>query len=382
MADGKKGGTAGMRRILLLWLIAILPLSGCNYHNELKNLQLIYATSLDMNDKNEIVTTVTIQTPGGKERSAPVHEVLSATGPTLQESLFKKIGMQIAGPIGTSKNQVMLIGEKLARKDLTEILDSTFRNSNDPMLAKVAIVRGNASGLIRLDRIGSATAGEYLRKILKSAKYETAIPSVTLHSLYPVLHDQGRDSVIPLISRLKDKAVVDGVALMNQRKYTGYFLTPEQSSLFLLMSGLKGNICVITRNMEESGSKNDPSQYLSLNILKLKRNKHVWVDAEGQIRVQLHLKMKASVVEYTKDDLADKQKIIQLNKHFSELLTHEAQDICKLLLRSRSDAFGIGRDIMAFYPNEWKRMNWETVYPETDFQVSTEVDIVSHGIIN
>ncbi|WP_171690399.1 Ger(x)C family spore germination protein [Paenibacillus germinis] len=371
-----------MRRILLLWLIAILPLSGCNYHNELKNLQLIYATSLDMNDKNEIVTTVTIQTPGGKERSAPVHEVLSATGPTLQESLFKKIGMQIAGPIGTSKNQVMLIGEKLARKDLTEILDSTFRNSNDPMLAKVAIVRGNASGLIRLDRIGSATAGEYLRKILKSAKYETAIPSVTLHSLYPVLHDQGRDSVIPLISRLKDKAVVDGVALMNQRKYTGYFLTPEQSSLFLLMSGLKGNICVITRNMEESGSKNDPSQYLSLNILKLKRNKHVWVDAEGQIRVQLHLKMKASVVEYTKDDLADKQKIIQLNKHFSELLTHEAQDICKLLLRSRSDAFGIGRDIMAFYPNEWKRMNWETVYPETDFQVSTEVDIVSHGIIN
>lgn len=371
-----------MRRMLIVCLIAILPLSGCNYHNELKNLQLIYATSLDINDKNEIVTTVTIQSPGGKERTAPVHEVLSASGPTLQESLYKNIGMQIAGPIGTSKNQVMLISEKLARKDLADILDSTFRNSNDPMLAKLAIVRGNPSELIRLERIGSATAGEYLRKILISARYETAIPSVTLHSIYPILHDPGRDSVIPLVKKEKDKAVVDGVALMHKRKYTGYFLSPEQSSLFLLMSGRRGDICVITRKLEEARSKNDPSQYLSLDIIKLKRKKHVWIDPTGQIRVQFHLKMKASVIEYAKDDLSDKQKIAKLNKRFSELLTLEAQDICKLLQRSHSDAFGIGRDIMAFYPEKWKQMNWETEYPEVDFQVSTEVEIVSHGIIN
>ncbi|OCT11351.1 hypothetical protein A8709_06670 [Paenibacillus pectinilyticus] len=369
-------------RSLGVGCVVALLLSGCNYHNELKNLQLIYATSVDLNEKNDIVTTVTIQSPGGKERTAPVHEVLSATGPTLQESLYKKIGLQIAGPIGTSKNQVMLISEKLAKKDLADILDSTFRNANDPMLAKVAIVRGKAGDLISLERIGSATAGEYLRKILMSARYETIIPSITLHSLYPTLHDPGRDPVIPLLRKESDKAVVDGLALLHVRKYTGYSLTPEQSTLCLLMNGNKANICVITRKVKGDSSEDEPSDYLSLNISNLKRDKHVWIDEEGQVQVKLDLSMKASLIEFSHDDLSEQKKIEQLSQRFSELITDEANDICKLLTKANSDALGIARDVMAFYPNEWKKMDWETAYPKVNFQVSMKVEIVSHGIIN
>lgn len=371
-------------RKLAIGCLSLLLLSGCNYRNELKNLQLIYAASIDTNDQNEIVTTATIQSPGGKERTAPVHEVLTASGPTLQDALFKKIGLQIAGPIGTSKNQVILIGEKLARKDLAQMLDASFRSSNVPMLAKVAIVRGKAGELIRLDRIGSATVGEYLRKILRSANYETIIPSMTLHSLYPILHDAGRDPVLPILRKESDKAVVDGLALMHARKYTGYSLTPEQSMLYLLMNGEKGDICVITRDIEEESSnkKDEPSDYLALNIMNFKRNKEVWIDAEGQVQIQINLSMKGRVIEYAKEDLADKHKIEQLNKRFSEVLTDESNGICKLLQQANSDALGIARDVMAFYPNEWKKMDWETDYPKANFKISMKVSIIAHGIIN
>jgi spore germination protein KC len=369
-------------RKLVLGCLSLLLLSGCNYRNELKNLQLIYAASIDTNDENEIVTTVTIQSPGGKERTAPVHEVLTASGPTMQDALFKKIGLQIAGPIGTSKNQVMLIGEKLAKKDLAQILDASFRSSNVPMLAKVAVVRGKAGDLIRLERIGSATAGEYLRKILRSADYETVIPSMTLHSLYPILHDPGRDAAIPILKKDGDKAVVDGLALLNERKFSGYALTPQQSTLYLLMNGVKGDICVITRDIVDNNTKGEPSDYLALNIKNLKRKKKVWVDAEGQVQIQLDLSMKGIVIEYAKEDLADKQKIEQLNKRFSEILTDEGNDICKLLQRAHSDALGIARDLMAFYPDQWNKMDWKTAYPKANFQVTMKVDIVSHGIIN
>ncbi|OAS20723.1 hypothetical protein A8708_19510 [Paenibacillus oryzisoli] len=370
-----------MRGLMLGCVLALL-LSGCNYHNDLKNLQLIYATSVDLNEKNDVVTTVTIQSPGGKERTAPVHEVLSATGPTLQESLYKKIGLQIAGPIGTSKNQVMLIGDKLAKKDIANLLDSTFRNANDPMLAKVAIVRGNAGDLIRLDRIGSATAGEYLRKIIMSARYETVIPSITLHSLYPMLHDPGRDPVIPLLRKESDKAVVDGLALLHVRKFTGYSLTPEQSTLCLLMYGVKADLCVITRNIDPESPHREPSDYLSLNISNLHRDKKVWINEDGQVQVKLDLRMKGSVVEFAHEGLGEKEQIAQLSQRFSEILTEEAKEICTLTQRANSDALGIARDVMAFYPNEWKKLNWETAYPKVNFQVSLKVDIISHGIIN
>lgn len=368
-------------RKLVIGCLSLLILSGCNYRDELKNLQLIYAASIDINDQNEIVTTVTIQSPGGKERTAPVHEVLSAAGPTLQDALFKKIGLQIAGPIGTSKNQVMLIGEKLAKKDLSQILDASFRSSNVPMLAKVAFVRGKASDLIRLERIGSATAGEYLRKILRSADYETVIPAMTLHSLYPILHDPGRDAAIPILRKESDAAVVDGLALVNDRKFSGYSLTPEQSTLYLLMNGVKGDICVITRDVKEN-AKEDPSNYLALNISNLKRKKKVWFDSEGQVQIQLDLSMKGRIIEYAEEGLADKQKIEQLSQRFSEILTDEGNDICKLLQRANSDALGIARDIMAFYPDQWTKMDWKSAYPKANFQVTMKVDIVSHGIIN
>lgn len=379
-----------MNRLAIFGLTVVFLLSGCSYHSDLKNLQLIYATSLDTNEKNEIVTTVTIQSPGGKERTVPIHEVLSASGPTLQESLYKKIGLQIAGPIGTSKNQVMLISDKLARSDLLNLLDATFRNSNDPMLAKVAIVHGEAADLIRLNRIGSATSGEYLRKIIKSAQYETVIPYVTVHSIYPLLHDRGKDGVIPILKREngrdgetdKDKAVIDGLGLLNKRKYSGYFLTPEQASLFLLMNNGINETCVITRKVEESKGKNDPSQYLSLDMVSSRRDKKVTVRSSGQVQVQIKLKLKAIVIEYAKNNRIDKQLVDQLNKRFSALLTQEAQGICKLLQKAHSDALGIGRDLMAFHPKEWKKLDWEKAYPETEFQVSVSVEIVSHGIIN
>ena len=229
--------------------------SGCSPYTELKNVQLIYATSLDADEKQGIVANVTIQSPGGKEREKPTHEVILASGRSLQESLFKKIALQIAGPIGTSKNQVILIGDKLARRDLAVTLDSALRSANDPLQSRLAIVPGDASKLIRMERIGSATVGEYLRKILDSAVNETDVPAISLHSLYPTLFDEGRDFVLPLLVQEGNKANVKGIALMNERRYTGYSLSQDQSSLFLLLDDKKGGVCVLTRQVMIPGRK-------------------------------------------------------------------------------------------------------------------------------
>jgi len=373
-----------MKRFTLIGLLVIIVLSGCNHRNELKNLQLIYATSLDLNDKNEIVSTVSVQSPGdrGKQRNAPSNEVVSASGPTMEEALYKKISLQIVGPISTSKNQIMLISEKLAQRDLAVLLDSAFRNSTDTTLALVAIVPGNASELINLKRTGTATIGEYLRKIIISARDETVIPHVTLHTLYPIFYDPGRDSFIPIIKKVGDRAEVDGVALMHNRRYTGFSLNADQSTLLLLLNGKRSDLCEIIRNVEEGHSKQDPSQYISVNIVGMKRIKRVWIDSEGKVNVRLNLKLKATIIEFGKDHLTDKPVIDHLNKRLSEMLTKESEQITKILRQSHSDVLGIGRDLIAFHPKYWKSIDWDTVYPTIDFQTSINVEIISKGVIH
>ncbi|MGG1513819.1 Ger(x)C family spore germination protein [Paenibacillus oryzisoli] len=363
-------------------VLLLLMLTGCTAENQLKNLQLVYATSIDINDNNDIVATVTIQSPGGKERNVPEHEIISATGATMQEALNNKIGQQIAGTIGTSKNQVMLLSERLAKQDLTEILDSAVRLSDDPMLAKVAIVRGDSSDLIRLKRVGSATAGEYLRKIIQSARHDSIIPAMTLHTLFPLLHDNGRDAVLPILKKEGDKAVVDGMGLLHKRKFTGYTLTSKQSTLALLLNDNKGKTCVITRRVKVDDNEG-PGDYMGLNIVNLKRKKQVWLDDSGQVQVRFVVKMKASILEYADSShLAGEYDTKELGKRFSEILMEDAQGIFKQLLKSHSDAYGIARDIMAHYPEAWAKMDWETEYPKTNFQAQIAVEIVSKGIIN
>jgi spore germination protein KC len=371
-----------MKRFILIGLLAVMVLPGCNHRNELKNLQLIYATALDLNENNEIVTTVSIQSPVGKQKTSPTQEVVSASSPTMEKSIYKKIAMKLAGPLSSSKNQVLLISEKLARRDLAALLDSAFRNSSDTMLALVAIVPGNASDLISLKRSGTDTTGEYLRKIIRSSRDETVIPHVTLHTIYPVFYDPGRDSFIPIIKKVGESAEVDGVSLMHDRKYTGFSLNADQTTLLLLLSGERGELCEIIRKVEEEHSKQDPSQYISVNIVGMKRTKRVWIDSEGKVNVRLHLKLKATIIEYGKDNLTDKRVIDRLNKQLSKMLTTETEQITKILRQSHSDVLGIGRDLIAFHPKYWKSIDWETVYPKTKFQTSIEVKIISKGITN
>ncbi|WP_164545549.1 Ger(x)C family spore germination protein [Paenibacillus albus] len=393
-----------MKRTALLSLLiaATVLLSGCNYHNELKNLQLIYATALDLNEKNEIVTTVTIQSPGSKERTAPTHEVITASGPTMEEALYQKVGTQLAGPIGTSKNQVMLISDKLARTDLASLLDATFRSSSDPMLSMVAIVRGKASSLIDLERIGSATAGEYLRKLIISARYETSIPNVTLHKIFPIFYDPGRDSALPILKRVGNRAEIDGIALMNNRRFTGYSLNPDQSTLLLLLEGKLGGTCVITRNISNDGmgknegnSENDAdsenegkmnvenhSQYASINVVSMNRSKKVWLENSRKVHVRIRLQLEAALIEYGKNSMADKQTIDDLENRLSAMLTAEAKQATGMLKQANSDPLGIGRDLMAFHRGTWNKMDWNTVYPQTEFEPIIKVKIVSKGIKN
>ncbi|SDW88646.1 Spore germination B3/ GerAC like, C-terminal [Paenibacillus sp. CF384] len=110
---------------------------------------------------------------------------------------------------------------------------------------------------------------------------------------------------------------------MNNRKYTGYHLNANQSMMLLLLSGKLQGICVMTRNFED-GKKDAPgdvNEYISFDVVKLKRSKHVSINPEGNVTVKLRLALKATVIEYGKDNLIDKQVTADLNKRLSALLT-------------------------------------------------------------
>ena len=120
---------------------------------------------------------------------------------------------------------------------------------------------------------------------------------------------------------------------------------------------------------------------MSFNILRAKRTKRVTV-RDGEVRVKLHLALKASIVEYPYADLSEASAKTALGQALAKLIGEESNAVVERLKLANSDALGIGRDLIAFHPQAWKKLNWERDYKKTAFDVGTSFEIISHGIKN
>lgn len=58
----------------------------------------------------------------------------------------------------------------------------------------------------------------------------------------------------------------------------------------------------------------------------------------------------------------------KLNKELSKQLTKEAKRITKKLQKANCDAFGIGRHLIAYHPDLWKKKNWNEDYAKSEVQ--------------
>ena len=71
----------------------------------------------------------------------------------------------------------------------------------------------------------------------------------------------------------------------------------------------------------------------------------------------------------------------KLNKELSKQLTKEAKKITKKLQKANCDAFGIGRNLIAYHQDLWKKKNWHKDYEKVKFKPEVEVKILYSGVL-
>ncbi|WP_318840612.1 Ger(x)C family spore germination C-terminal domain-containing protein [Paenibacillus sp. BJ-4] len=176
--------------------------------------------------------------------------------------------------------------------------------------------------------------------------------------------------------------IARGIALFHGQKFTGS-LSTGQGPLYILMTGKWKNTATFVKRVHP-GPADDMQNFITYQAItqNVKRQLAVKVQRDGQIDVNLNLKLPVNVVEYARDHLQDKANVQRLNDQLSEIMTQEAEEIIRTLQESGCDAFGIGRQLIAHYPAIWKSVNWNKEYPNVRFHTQVTVDIVGNGILN
>lgn len=357
-------------------------LTGCWDQNLLKDVRLYLASSFDMDTDGKIIDSVSSPIikkadQGGGE--AESYQIITGIGntPRAARSDIDKKGSK---KFDASKLRVLVIGSELAKQDMYSVLDLFYRDPKSSLSAKVVIAEGTGKDILQLN-IKEKKISEYLVELLESQEDASLIPKENIQSICAEMFDPGDDMILPYISRKEDGTLADveGIALFNERKFTGQVLTGDEAEIFLLMDGSAGKEAGFTKEIANHDNTS-PRNFVSFNVKKAKPKLEVKIE-NNEVKANINLKLKIALTEYARNQLYKSQEIKNLNEKLSDLLTKDAEAAIKTLQQANSDSLGIGRRIIALHNAYWQQVDWIKEYPNISITPKVEVKIVGHGII-
>ncbi|SFG27397.1 germination protein, Ger(x)C family [Halobacillus alkaliphilus] len=372
-----------MKRKWLGILICLTLLTGCWDTRQFKDIKLVLAIGFDQNEDGGVTETVSIPTVR-RSTEGPANEtvqVLTTEGKTPREARDHTDQM-IANTFDPSKAKVILMGEELAKNSIQPIFDQFYRNPNNNLNAYIAVVEGKAEDAIRISPPNDPGISKYVSGLLEGQINATHSTGENIEVLHGELLEPGIDFAVPLLKVDKEQNLLnfEGLALFHNDAYSGEFIPNHQTTLLMLLEGIRGKVASFTIKVTDE-EENAIRNYLTFRVMRNIQDMKVKVE-NNQVKVDINVKMKVRVVEYPRNHLTSKKTIIDLNEKLSELLTEQSEEIIAVIQEANSDVFQVGRNVQSYHPDYWKKVNWEEEFPNITIKPTIEVDIVQYGVIS
>ncbi|MYL71426.1 Ger(x)C family spore germination protein [Halobacillus litoralis] len=352
--------------------LSLMLLTGCWDQENLSDRRLINGISFDLSDDDPNliqggVRALNIKSQGGGSIEVK-DELLTSEEPTIGE-IGHEIKKNLPGRLDVTKTFIIFIGDELAKEGIDPLLETFYRGNLGYMPSKAAIVKGKAIDILSINEEDSPIAFRVLNGI-RAAESNTLIPELNLFTIWNKIGDERIDTVLPLLEKTNDKPEVAGLALFDQDKYTGKNLDTEQSTLLLIMRDDLGYIADVFIPYEQN-----PEKKYRLSIMGLKRELDTKVSKDDSITSTLRLKVKTELNANPLGGSDLKSMAAQAEK----VMTKRMEEVVAILQEAHSDPLGIGMDVATKYPEEWKRINWESEYKNVEIQLDVKVDIEKTG---
>ncbi|SFI72722.1 Ger(x)C family spore germination protein [Thermoflavimicrobium dichotomicum] len=378
-----------MRRVILILVSMWIPLflSGCWDQDLLREVRLGYGIGFDLTPEGKLFATLVVRDVPSGEQQKPIDDIFSATSRTPREAR-DKLDKKLSGRLRGYKYRVVLISEERAKQDIYPLLDVFYRDPKMPLNTRIAVVKGRAADVLFLRELGGTVPiAKGIDELIASEEELTSVPKINVRSICPVMLDPGEDFVLPYLMKKEERVEVIGTAMFHQHQMVGT-LSPDESTVYLLLKGKKAELARFTRKVEVEGEREgespSPYDFITIEVKKAKQEMNVLVNKQEKIKVQLNATWKVNVIEYPRDQLDEESNVAKLNKILSKDLTRLAKQTIQKMQKARCDGFGVGRQLIAFHPEVWKKKekNWASEYQQVQFDTKVEVEITQKGIIN
>ena len=362
------------RTFPLFFLICLssMVLTGCWDRTEVNDLALILATGMDKGKKNNIELSVLIFIPQPQQSgqgsgmsggsSSGKSFVRSAEGETVADAMAR-LQEALTRKVFWGQNEVLLIGDKLAKKGINDQIDFWMRHSEPRIRADVFVSKGKAKTVLKAIPELEKDASKQLRKMV-----QTHIGvKVTVKDLLQMLSNESNAAVLPWVENLspsqmdKKKAIpiINGAAILKDGKMVGRLSDKETRGILWPRNEIKSGVITISFK-DEKGN-------ISLNLL---RSHNELIPSIKNGKWNMHIKTNADleVIQNT-----TKFNILQPNvikkaeqKVKNEIEQRERFAFKEVQGKLNADIFGFADEFERKYPQIWKqkRNQWNEIFPE------------------
>ncbi len=372
------------QRLIILGLMLVLLLipAGCWNAREIDELAFVMGIALDDAGNGRIKVTVQIAKPstysksptGGGTESEKPYWIATATGKTIFEAI-RDLATFSSRRIFWSHNKIILIGEKMARRDIAEILDFFSRNPELRLRTWIAVVPADAGKML--------TKGPGMEEVLAAS-----LEKVTAQRVWPgkgygiMLKDFLEDYLSPATYPVAAKITVTagpaglttrlaGAAIFGADKMTGWLDEQETRGLLWLKDKMHSAVMVVPCPLDE--------RPLSIEIT----GGHI--DYQSEIKKQqpqLTIMAKASgnlSEQACTTDFNRPENLRQLEKALTAAVTEDIRVATRVAQQELGLDFPGFNQVFHYQHNqEWHRMlmdRWPRLFKEMPVTIMVEAKI-------
>jgi spore germination protein KC len=376
-------------KIGLIALILALStlLTGCWDNVDLVDINIVTALGIDKSQDGKIVVTVQVIEPaalqaasssqgkGGMTQPKPVF-VESYKGETLSEALIS-MGAVVDKRLFLSTIQVIILGEKLCREGINQVLDFLHRDYQVQYLSDVLVARGcSPEDILKIQPEMEAIPAMYVMATIENTKLRAKAKRTMLIDLLKDIKNKCRQVSLGQITKESEQTVkTEGTAVFKDGKLVGW-LNQYETRGFLFATG-KAERAIITIPMDNGKT--------SVKILRSNGRLQVKFKDGQPYMLGVSVNVEGNIAEYTGNKaLVSPQDISKIQQALSQEIKKEiSMALTKAQKEYSSDIFGFGKTVHKYRPRYWKQImdRWNDIFSELPVEIVVKSNIRRSGLI-
>lgn len=362
----------------ILALLAFIPLVGCWNAQEIEKRTIVVSMAIDRNESGELTVSIQVPNPrqiaggggegGGGGGGGGAVEVYSGSGPTL-EAAFEELSRKSIYPMFLGHMQTLIFSEEMAKQGIAPILDFLRRDPEIRRHMYPIVVSGNAEDALTVQPKLEQIPTYYVRNFIESQVDLERVYDMTLGKVFVDLSHPGKQ--VPLFyyfKATKDGFKYNGMAVFHGDKMIGA-LDPAEMNIVLNVREKKAGRRVIAAC---------PGGKIVFRPHKVKRRFTITNQPKAMIAIKVEGEVLENSCNFT---IKDERALEKVNKIVASQYEQIAREVTARAQRElKTDVFQIRNHVHSYYPQIWKRVNWETAFPHMPIQVKYDVNVKRIGL--